>query len=512
MHTILGLIAKHNLTEKSQAELDDMKNGIAPIIGSSESKLYVNSFFTHEGVFYCIGKHDEAKHFVLASKEAIHTKLTGPDFVEHGLNGVSVDMTYENYIVLKDIFPFIAPVSLRERKTTFGCGDRLGRASAAHIRIAKQYEVAPVLAQQSIRELALTKRTFHNVVADTAFMVFQEGYTAGYGADGDHLKTMADIDVALEIGMPMVTLDLTDVMKPEVAEYSDAQIEDGFSKLSSAEQSRILDAYGDSSFSIADDTILISAHDAKLCALMYGDAVRFTKEVDTHLRNARGDEYDLEVSIDETTTPTLPAHHLYIIKELNHLGVTVNSLAPRFIGEFQKGIDYIGDLTEFERQFRVHAEIAQTNGDYKVSIHSGSDKFSVFPTIGKYTNMRLHAKTAGTNWLEALRTIAMKDPQLYRKIHTKAFAHLDDALKLYHITADFGKIAPLESVADADLPNYLEHNEARQLLHITYGGLLNDPEIRTPFFVALSKHEDTYYERIQTHIGKHFDKLGIPKR
>ena len=89
-------------------------------------------------------------------------------------------------------------------------------------------------------------------------------------------------------------------------------------------------------------------------------------------------EIDYEISIDETETVTSPLRTFFVANELTLAGVEVTSLAPRFCGEFQKGIDYIGDVEQFERELREHALIAEHFG-YKLSIHSGSDKFKVFP-------------------------------------------------------------------------------------------------------------------------------------
>ena len=101
-----------------------------------------------------------------------------------------------NAAALRKAFPWCAPVSLRKCRSTVGCGDRLGLASRGHIRAARKFEVAPVLAQQSMRELSMTGRTFQNVVDDAVFMVFESDYRDGFGADGDHLKTIPDIDTA----------------------------------------------------------------------------------------------------------------------------------------------------------------------------------------------------------------------------------------------------------------------------------------------------------------------------
>src|SRR5690606_10742996 len=125
-------------------------------------------------------------------------------------------------------------------------------------------------------------------------------------------------------------------------------------------------------------------------------------------------------------------------------------------GEFQKGIDYKGDVEQFERELSEHALIAEYFG-YKLSIHSGSDKFKVFPIIAKYTKGVVHVKTAGTNWLEAVRVIAKMNPDLYRRMHAFALESLDEALKYYHITPDMDTIAPLDSVSDDNLANYMNN-------------------------------------------------------
>jgi len=144
-----------------------------------------------------------------------------------------------NAAALRHYFPWCAPKSLRNERTTIGCGDRLGLASRGHIAAARRFKVSPVLAQQSIRELALTGRTFRQVVDDAVFMVFESDYQSGYGADGDHLKKLTDIATALEAGMPMITLDLSDVMNPAAGTWSEAEIASAFRDLPDETRTRI---------------------------------------------------------------------------------------------------------------------------------------------------------------------------------------------------------------------------------------------------------------------------------
>ncbi|MDD5698093.1 MAG: tagaturonate epimerase family protein [Victivallaceae bacterium] len=417
-----------------------------------------------------------------------------------------------NAKVLRRLFPWTAPISLRDRKTTIGCGDRLGLATAGHIAAARQFEVTPVLAQQSIRELDLTGRTYRQVVDDATFMVFQTGYRGGYGADGDHLKTLEDIDTALAAEMPMITLDLSEVMNAAAGGWPQNKVDQTYAGTAAQVRRRLETAYAGRKFTFGTSTINFDASDVRRCAVMYLAALDFAEKVHQHLVSRRGSKFDLEISIDETGSPTLPAHHLFIARELLHRGIEFTSLAPRFIGEFQKAVDYIGDPGEFARQFQVHADIARNNGNYKISIHSGSDKFMVYPTIGEMTGMRLHLKTAGTSWLEAVRVIAENDPVLYRVMHKCALDNFDRMLSLYHITADITRIPDVDDLYDEDLPGLLELPEARQLLHITYGPILHDKYIRPLFFAAMHKFEHEYLEKLKTHFEKHLGLLGVPHR
>lgn len=223
--------------------------------------------------------------------------------------------------------------------------------------------------------------------------------------------------------------------------------------------------------------------------LIYAAAIDFMEHIYvTYIKNASR-EIDFEISIDETATLTALESNFFVAKELYSRGLTIYSMAPRFCGEFQKGIDYIGDIAQFEKELIIHAGLADDFG-YKLSIHSGIDKFSVFPIIGKYTKGRFHVKTAGTNWLEAVRTVAKVNPSLYRRMHQYALEHFKEATA-YHVTTDISKIAPLEQVSDADLANtYMNEDNARQLIHITYGfaadegcagnSLFKDEFYRTP--------------------------------
>jgi tagaturonate epimerase len=510
MEQIARLVARAGLDDADEKTLSALNASTDPILFGEERKIYKRSLRMLDGNLYFIGSDGTYKHLYVCGTSPF-PGLHGRSATIGGVRFFQAELSAGNARVLHGLFPFTAPISLRQSRTTIGCGDRLGLATPGHIRALRRYEAAPVLAQQSVRELTLTHRDFPGVVADASFLVFQEGFQGGYGADGDHLKNIRDIDTALDAGMPMITLDLTEVMDTAPAEWTAARVDAGFTALDATLREHVRSSYEGRHFELPGCRIGFSAVDARRCALMYGRALDFAVEVDRHLRQRRGAAYDLEVSIDETTTPTLPSHHLFIAAELQRRGVAVTSIAPRFVGEFQKGIDYIGDLDEFEAQFMVHCAVARARGDYKISIHSGSDKFSVYPAIGRHTGGRLHLKTAGTSWLQAVRIIARARPALFRRMLARAIAWFPEAAKLYHVTAHPSAIPDADRLSDRDLESLLDAADSRQVFHITYGGLLDDLAIRSGFFSALTTLEENHYTAVEEHMEKHISLLGVAR-
>ena len=409
---------------------------------------------------------------------------------------VMAPLSHENAEALRGLFPFTRPVRVLDSVRSFGVGDRLGIAAPGHIRVFRKYDVRPVLVQQSIRELELTGRRYEDVLDCASFAVFREGWKEGFGADGDHLKKPEDIEYALKLGFTMITLDLSDHIKSA-----------GMADISS-----VRDIYLGRTFDIGEGmSVKFDHEELARCVHIYGEAVDFAVEMyEKFLKSGRYDA-DFEISIDETAAPTAPAQHFFVANELIRRGVRVTTIAPRFIGEFQKGIDYIGDIGRFTGEMDVHAQIARHFG-YKLSIHSGSDKFSVFPIIGEKTRQNYHVKTAGTNWLEAMRIVAERAPELYRRVHAFALDSFDDARRFYHVTTDLTRVPDLAGLKDEELPALFGNSDARQLIHITYGHILRNEGLRGELYALWRREADAYAAALERHIGRHLELLGCPGR
>jgi hypothetical protein len=505
---------------KQFCELYDAENGCLDKLNDQANEafdkygVYPHSVRKLDDTLFFIATHNGEKFLVVYGQGDVYDKFSGTEMAVGSRKAKVCAMDNENCRVLRGVFDFTSPVSHHGHSITLGLGDRLGLASPGHIRLIKDKQVFPVLAQQSIRELNLTGRTYEDVLSAASWAVFQEGYTSGFGADGDHLKTPDEVKMALDHGFTMITLDCSEHIDNGAAELSAQEADKRYSELPEEERKSLETKYLGKKFSVSDNLeISFEEDDFKKIVLVYAKAVKFAIEIYNGFLKGLDRKVDFEMSVDETLTSTTPEAHFFVASELINGGVEITSLAPRFCGEFQKGIDYIGDVDQFTREFGMHAAIAEHFG-YKLSVHSGSDKFTVFPIVGKLSNGKYHLKTAGTNWLEAVRIIAAQNPSLYRRMHKFAVANLDEAKKYYHIGADVANIPDIDTLEDSQLPGLMDKDDSRQVLHITYGLLLlaKNPDgtstFRDEIYSTLNRYEAEYYEALERHIGRHLKELS----
>src|SRR5919109_245620 len=402
----------------------------------------------------------------------------GPALVVHGDAGgfegerdgslLVGPLSAHNAAALRDRLPWLRPRPLGVRGSV-GLGDRLGLATPGHVRAlrASGTRLAPIFAQQSVRELDRTGRTPGEVIDDATWGVFGEGWREPFGADADHLKTPADIDRFAAAGYTMFTVDPSDHVPG-----GDVTAE-------------VVARYEGVSLDLDDRTLTLSADDVARAAAKYGAAIAHVATMAGHVPEGS----ELEISVDETDAPTTPAEHVYLASELNRLGVRWVSLAPRFIGRFEKGIDYMGDVDRFAVDFAVHAAIAERLGPYKLSLHSGSDKFSVYPAIAQ---AQVHLKTSGTSYLEALRTVAEHDPDLFRRLYALARERFAAERASYHVTVEADRLpAPEEAALDDD--------DVRRVLHVTFGSVLADGTL----VARVRDLRDEYAANLERHLARH---------
>ena len=263
-------------------------------------------------------------------------------------------------------------------------------------------------------------------------------------------------------------------------------------------------------------------------------AIREAGKIYRHIAEKKGaDNFVTEVSMDEVDIAQTPEELRYILRELAAENIPLQTIAPKFTGRFNKGVDYRGDLEQFEKEFEqdllVIDEAIREYGlpeNLKLSIHSGSDKFSIYPIMGRLIrkyDKGIHVKTAGTTWLEENIGLALAAPEglaLAKKIYVGALGRMEELTVPYAtvIDVDVTKLPTPEEVEGWTAEQYaraMRHNQEdplynpslRQLIHVSYKIAA---ELADEFLPALEKYTDVIGEQITANIGdRHVRRLFV---
>lgn len=495
---------------------------VKTLLFGEKIEIYPRSVKEYSGVIFFIAKKIKNKFLFIYCEESSNYILFMFDgeFLPHSHKDNFIikrcNFTTKNRQALQGIFSFTKAVTIG-LNNSFGFGDRLGLANPAHIRSVLKSDFKPILAQQSIRELTRTNRTPAEVMDAAVWAVFQEGYDKGFGADADHLKTIEDIDLMVANGFRMFTFDPGEFVINDADHIFESELDKLINNLDweglQSNIASVTDNYVGKNFILSDD-LLINADliTIKRALVKYGNAIAHIKRLYDHLATKYPDyNSEVEISVDETESVTTPFEHFFFVKELNRLGVKFISLAPRFIGDFEKGIDYKGDLNLFKREYIKHLTITKYFSNYKISLHSGSDKFSVYKVIGSLKSSYTHIKTAGTSYIEALKIIAIKEPDLFREIFDYCSGLYDHEKKTYHVSADLNKLKPAKEYSNEELIQLFFDDNARQVLHVTYGRVLADKlpngeyKFKNRLLDCLKSNEEIHYEILVKHFIKHLE-------
>ncbi|MBC8351921.1 MAG: hypothetical protein H8E66_08020 [Planctomycetes bacterium] len=408
---------------------------------------------------------------------------------------------------------------------SFGFGDRIGLATPGHVEAMKRSGagIEPIFPQQSIREMARTSRSPQGVMRDAIDGMKQAGWTGRTGADADHLKTNEDVDRTAVAGFTFFTIDPSDNVDEHSDSYDEATLRDKFNGI--RDSIGWFDKYLGQKITLATGTTVALDEQACMrCAVKYGAAINHAMALADYIKTVQESasrDYEIELSVDETDQPTTLAEHYIIADQCVSRGMKLVSLAPRFIGELEKGVDYKGNVDALEASLNEHAAIADLLGPYKLSLHSGSDKVSMYSALARATKGRFHVKTAGTSYLEALRVVARHDEPLFRELIDFGRSRYDTDKATYHVSATNEAVAPASEIANADGLEriYLERwadvptgngftEPGRQILHCTFGSTLTHEEFGPAVRAVLEDHPDTYTEVLADHFSRHLDALA----
>lgn len=400
-------------------------------------------------------------------------------------------------------------------KYSFGLGDRFGHQGKAQLQAvinAKDngISITPVW-NKSHREHTIinTEPAYVRTEADEAVRAL--GWNDSYHVDADHIG-LKNVDLFID-SSDFFTLDVADFIG-QAADKSDI--------------TAFIDKYKKYLGSLAipgiDDSFEITQAQIETIARKFLFAVKEAGKIYRHIAAAKGaDTFITEVSMDETDQPQTPVEMFFILAAIADEAIPAQTIAPKFTGRFNKGVDYIGDLEQFANQFEQDlAVIAFAVKEFslpenlKLSVHSGSDKFSIYQSMNtalKKFNAGLHIKTAGTTWLEELIGLALAGGDglaIAKRIYTVALSRFDELCAPYASVIDIDpdrlpSPATVDRWSGREYADTLRHNQScddynpdfRQLLHVAYKIAA---EIGTVFPSALEENEEIIAKNVTENI------------
>lgn len=370
-------------------------------------------------------------------------------------------------------------------KYSFGMGDRFAHQARAQLRACIKAatlgaEVVPVWNKSNREHLTIGSEPVSvRAAADAA--VKELGWNKPYHVDADHIRLETvdrfiphsdffTIDVADFIGRPADPASVTAFVNRH------------------AELAGMIEIPG------IDSPLTISRAEVESIANQFLFAVQEAGRIHRHIAKAKGPGFITEVSMDETDRPQTPPELLVILAAIADEGIPLQTIAPKFTGRFNKGVDYVGDLAQFEKEFNADLAVMAfaikrygLPASLKLSVHSGSDKFSIYAPIRKALtrfNAGVHLKTAGTTWLEELIGLAEAGGAglaLAKEIYGDALAHQAELCAPYATVIDIhpGRLpsaATVNAWTSEQFVNALRHDpqcagfnpHLRQLLHVGY--------------------------------------------
>jgi hypothetical protein len=389
-------------------------------------------------------------------------------------------------------------------KFSFGMGDRFGHQGRAQLRAClraaeRGVEVVPVW-NKSNREHTLIGTEPASLRAEADAAVAALGWSKPYHVDADHIRLETvdrfiapsdffTIDVADTIGKPAAPA--------EVQAFADRHPE----------------LIGQISIPHLDRPLDISRAEVERVANQFLLAAQDAGRIYRHIASRKGEaNFITEVSMDETDRPQTPHELLIILAALADEKIPLQTIAPKFTGRFNKGVDYVGDLAQFEKEF--HADLAVIAfavkqyglpASLKLSVHSGSDKFSIYAPIRRALrkfDAGLHLKTAGTTWLEELIGLAEAGGdglQIVKDIYAEALRRVDELCAPYATVIDIDRkelpaAAAVRQWSSEQMVAALRHDphhpaynrSFRQLLHVSFKVAA---KMGDRYYAALKRHE-----------------------
>jgi tagaturonate epimerase len=408
-------------------------------------------------------------------------------------------------------------------KYSFGTGDRFAQQGEAQLKAfidarEKGIEITPVW-NKSNREHLTTGSAPSDTRAEADNAVRNLNWTNSWLVDADHIN-MSNVDKFIQ-SSDFFTIDVADYIGKKA---SDEEL-DAFVKNNRKFTGKFEIPGIGGSFDLTGETIYLIGE-------KFLFAVNEAAKIYRHIESAKGKgNFITEISMDEVSESQSPLELFFILSALAALNIPVQTIAPKFSGRFNKGVDYQGDLNTFEKEFEQDLLVIDMAvkefglpADLKLSVHSGSDKFSIYPVMGKLIrkhNKGIHIKTAGTTWLEEMIGLAIAGGEaldLAKDIYRQGLSRYDELCGPYSTVIDINpnqlpdpsKVSEWTGKQFADAlrhePGHPGYNpDMRQLVHVAYKVAAEKKEV---YIDMVRKHKEIIGQQVTENIyRRHFGRL-----
>jgi len=412
---------------------------------------------------------------------------------------------------------------MKLEKYSFGIGDRFAQQGEAQLKAiikAKDLgiDIVPVW-NKSNREHQIINSSPADTRAEADLAVSNLQWKESYYVDADHIN----------LGTVQSFLEYSDFFTLDVADYIGSDVSkdeiDDFMSLASAYEG-VLEIPG------IKDPFQISRETLTEIAENFLGAVREAAAIYKHIAKEKGSEdFIAEVSMDEVENPQTPVELFFILMMIRQHNIPAQTIAPKFTGRFNKGVDYVGDVEQFTKEFEQDLLVIdfaiKTFGlpdNLKLSVHSGSDKFTIYPIMGeliKKYDKGIHVKTAGTTWLEEVIGLAMAGGealQMAKSIYARAYERQDELCGPYATVIDIDpKTLPTPDMVNQwdgekfastlrNIPGHPDYDPGfRQLIHVGYKVAA---ELGDKFIGMTRLHSEIVGEQVMINIfDRHISRL-----
>lgn len=412
---------------------------------------------------------------------------------------------------------------MKLEKFSFGIGDRFAHQGEAQLKaIIKAKEVGidivPVW-NKSNREHQIIQSSPVDTRNEADAAVRRLQWTDPYYVDADHIN-LKTVDAFIDHSN-FFTLDVADYIGSEVSE-TEVNV---FLSLAAPYEGKLL-------IPGIPDPFIVTSTELEVIAKNFLGSVREAAAIYNHIVSKKGaDNFIAEVSMDEVENPQTPVELFFILLMIKQYGLPAQTIAPKFTGRFNKGVDYVGDVEQFRKEFEQDLLVIDyavktfdLPDNLKLSVHSGSDKFTIYPIMGELINKYdkgIHVKTAGTTWLEEVIGLAIASEealQLARTIYARAHERQEELCGPYATVIDIDP-ATLPTPAEVNqwdgekfantlrhIPGHPEYHAGfRQLIHVGYKVAA---EMGNDFLSMLRQHSGIVGEQVMTNIyDRHIRRL-----